>query len=353
MHSEAAAIAAQGDAMAKDLTVVVRDYASLEKQVRLYQAGDLSPLTRRLYDDVWQAFTNFLSPRDVWKAESMDVARYITSRALKGVTPGTLQRDIGGINYYFERLGKGAGHGRPGTGTHTIPARDSLVNQTWRGIARKHGRPSQQKRALLLDSLEKMIDHQPDTLAGIRNRAMLVVGWGAALRIIELQALNAKSGGSSDSWVEVTDDGVVVHLRQSKTNQFRRRAETYGIPARAGAPRYCPVKLTRQWLSASGIKSGPLFPSLRGGLYAEGRRINRNTLRTAIKNGAARIGINPADIGGQSLRRGCLTWLSLEGVNPFRIQDHSGHSDLRQLLRYIERPNVLKDSPLAETSWVR
>jgi len=339
--------------MRKDLTVAVRDYAALEKQVRLYQAGDLIPLTRRLYDDIWQSFTNFMSPKDVWKAEPMDVARYITARVLKGITPGTLKRDLGGINYYFERLGKGANHGRPGVGTRVSPARNNLVMQTWRGISRKHGRRSQQKRALLLDSLEKMIDHQPDTLAGIRNRAMLVIGWGAALRIIELQALNAKSGGSSDSWIEVTDEGVVVHLRQSKTNQFRRRAETYGIPARLGAPRYCPVRLMRKWLIASGIKSGPLFPSLRGGLYAEGRRINRNTLRTAIKNGAAKIGINAADIGGQSLRRGCLTWLSLEGVNPFRIQDHSGHSDIQQLLRYIERPHVLKSSPLLETRWVR
>lgn len=57
-------------------------------------------------------------------------------------------------------------------------------------------------------------------------------------------------------------------------------------------------------------------------------------------------------VGGQSLRRGCLTWLSLEGANPFRIQD-SGHSDIRQLLRYVEQPNVLKNSPLAETRWVR
>jgi integrase len=267
--------------------------------------------------------------------------------------PVLLQRDIGGINYYFERLGKGAGHGRPGAGTRTSPARDSLVIQTWRGIARKHGRPSQQKRAILLDSLEKMIDLQPETLAGIRNRAMFVVGWGAALRIIELRALNASPGGNARGWVEVSDDGVVIHLRQSKTNQFRRRAEAYGIPARPSVPRYCPVKLMRKWLSASGISSGPLFPALRGGLYAEGKRINRNTLRTAIKNGAARIGMNPAEIGGQSLRRGCLTWLSLEGVNPFRIQDHSGHSDIRQLLRYIERPNVLKNSPLAETRWVR
>jgi integrase len=339
--------------MRKGLTIAVRDYAALEHQVRLYQADELSPLTRRLYGDIWQAFTNFLAPKDVWKAEPMDVARYITSRALRGVTPGTLKRDLGGMNYYFERLGKGASYQRPGVGTRSSPARDALVIQTIRGIWRKHGRPYQRKRALLLDSLEKIIDHQPDTLAGIRNRAVFVIGWGAALRIIELQALDAKEGGAVNGWVDVADDGVVVHLRQSKSNQFRRRAETYGIPARPSAPRYCPVRLMRHWLKASGVVSGPLFPALRGGLYAEGTRINRNSLRTVIKNGAARIGINPADVGGQSLRRGCLTWLALEGVNPFRIQDHSGHSDIRQLLLYIERPFSIKDSPLAETRWAR
>jgi hypothetical protein len=39
-----------------------------------------------------------------------------------------------------------------------------------------------------------MIDLQPETLAGIRNRALFVLGWGAALRIIELRALNANLG---------------------------------------------------------------------------------------------------------------------------------------------------------------
>jgi hypothetical protein len=45
------------------------------------------------------------------------------------------------MNYYFERLGKGASYQRPGVGTRSSPARDALVIQTIRGIWRKHGRP--------------------------------------------------------------------------------------------------------------------------------------------------------------------------------------------------------------------
>ena len=101
-------------------------YIELDKKVRQFQAGDLSPLTRRLYDDIWQSFTNFLAPKDVWKAEPMDVARYITTRILRGVTVGTIKRDMGSINYHFERFGKGASHGRPGVGTRPSPARDPL-----------------------------------------------------------------------------------------------------------------------------------------------------------------------------------------------------------------------------------
>lgn len=140
-------------AVTRYLTFAVRGYATLEKQVPIYQASDLSPLTRRLYDDIGQCLANLMVPKNAQKAEPTDVACYITSRALKCVSPGTLRRDVCGLNYYFKHLGKGASHGRPRVGTHRSPARGTLVILTLRGISRKQGRPRPRMRAVLLEEV--------------------------------------------------------------------------------------------------------------------------------------------------------------------------------------------------------
>jgi len=42
---------------AHDITVAIRNYIELDKKVRQFRADYLSPLTRRLYDEIWQSFT--------------------------------------------------------------------------------------------------------------------------------------------------------------------------------------------------------------------------------------------------------------------------------------------------------
>jgi len=338
--------------MGQSLVPVIREYIDLDKQVAIYRRADLSEFTIKHYFYVWRLFTNFMTPKDAWKADRDDVARWIAYRALRGLTPHTISRDLGGLHYYFEVLGKGAAHGKPGKGVRSSPARDDLVRRVLRGIYRKHGRPYERKTPLFLDSLEKMIDHQRrDRLCGIRNRAMLALAWGAALRINEIRMLDITPHGKGTGWIEISDDGVLVHLRRSKANRYGKYRELYAVPARNGAPKYCPVRLLREWLKASGRESGPLFPPVGSALKPFDRRINRNSIRTVIKRAAGAIGINAGEIGGQSLRAGCLTWLAMQNVNIHRIQEHSGHKDIRQLVDYIRKPKTAKDSPLAGTKW--
>jgi hypothetical protein len=127
--------------------------------------------------------------------------------------------------------------------------------------------------------------------------------------------------------------------------------EQYAVPARPTAPRYCPVRLLRVWLLILGATEGPLFADCRSLYVPHQVRLNRNTVRHAVKKAATKIGLNPHDIGGNSLRRGCLTWLSKQGVSPFRIQRQSGHKDIRRLLDYIQEPVTPSRSPLMGTRW--
>jgi integrase len=337
----------------KDLTVVVRDFIALDDHVTDYQEHDIAPSTRRLYEESWQMFVNFLVPVDAWRAQPIDVARWMAAQALRGVNPMTIERRTAALNYFYERHGKGGAQGRPGVGTRRSPVRDLVAQKTLKGIYRKHGRPANRKMPIMLDTLERMMDQQPDELFGLRNRVMLIVGWSAALRVTEISMLDASPrSGSGDGWVEISDEGIIVNLRRSKRNQQHKHLEKYAVPARPNAPEHCPVQLLRAWLKASGIKSGPLFPCVRHAFKPRRERLSHRCIRYMVKRSAERIGIDPLLVAGHSLRSGCLSWLDQQRVPIHRIRAHAGHVKVQSILPYLRRPVTIGDSPLAQTRWV-
>jgi len=340
--------------MGKDLTVAVRDFIALDNHVNEYQKHGLAPSTRRVYDECWQQFVNFLVPLDAWRAQPMDVARWLAEQALRGVNPLTIEHRCGALTYYYEKLGKGAARGRYGVGIRESPVRDLIVQQTLKGIFRKHGRPPDRKQPLMLDTLGQMIDYQPTNLFGLRNRVMLIVGWGAALRVSEITMLDATPrGGGGNGWVDISDEGLVVHLRRSKRNQNSRRLEHFAIPARRNAPHHCPVQLLRAWLRESGIKKGPLFPCVGRRSKKPGReRLSHRCVRHMLKATVKKFGIDPKQISGHSLRSGCLSWLDQQHVPVHQIRAQAGHKNVQSVLPYLRGPIRIEDSALAETKWV-
>jgi integrase len=259
---------------------------------------------------------------------------------------------LSGLKFHYEQLGKGYAHGRSGVGTRKSPTDDDSVRRVLRGIIRKHGKAPPKKLALLLDSIEKIMDLQPPNLKGLRNKALISLTWAACRRVSEVCALNIQRSG--DGWIEFDDHGLVVVLRRSKANQDFRIEERYGVPTRKSAPRYCPVVLVRQWIEAAGIRSGPVFPRiLRNGKPRGQQRLQGQGLWKMLKSAAAKIGLNPDDVSTHSLRAGCITWLYLEGVHPERIREQSGHKDLETLFKYIRPLKRSATSPLADTRWVK
>ena len=92
--------------------------------------------------------------------------------------------------------------------------------------------------------LVKMIDAQPDTLAGIRNRAMLSLGYDFLARRSELIALRTID-------LEFTKDGALKGMiRKSKTDQYGRGRLVFGSERSA--------RLLRAWFRKN--------PRNRGGL---------------------------------------------------------------------------------------
>jgi integrase len=329
----------------------VRNLVELDRSVRAYQAASQQPGTWTSYNLAWQRFVNFCAPKDAWKATAEDVARWCVWLAGQGRSVSTISGNLSGLKFYYEQLGKGYLKGRPGVATRPSPSSDELVRRVLRGIRRRHGRPTPRKAPLLLDSVEKMMDVQPDNMRGLRNRAFLSLTWAACRRVSEMYGLNVDRTGNG--WIEFDQHGLVVVLRRSKTNQDFQVEERYGVPARLSAPRYCPVALIKEWMKQAELTRGPLFPSLKRNRQPRGRRICHNGLSHLVRTAAEEIGLDPTSVSPHSLRIGCITWLYLEGVHPERIREQSGHKDLQTLFDYIRPFKRSSSSPLAETRWVR
>jgi integrase len=83
------------------------------------------------------------------------------------------------------------------------------------GIRRKHARPPVQKEAILPEDLRDMLATLPHDLRGLRDRAILLIGFAGGLRRSEIVNLDHGKDDTPDSggWVEILDDGVLITLR--------------------------------------------------------------------------------------------------------------------------------------------
>lgn len=116
------------------------------------------------------------------------------------------------------------------------------------GIARVHGAAPNKKTALLRDPLLELVD-LADT-AGVRDRALLLLGFSVGLRRSELVALTVED-------ISPSPDGIRIGIARSKTDQTGRGQELLVVYAEP--PRPCPVRAIRAWLDTAQITTGPIF----------------------------------------------------------------------------------------------
>src|SRR5690349_24485037 len=108
-----------------------------------------------------------------------------------------------------------------------------------------------------------MVDTLPASTLGVRDRALLLLGFAGAFRRSELVGLDIGD-------VRQTADGLVVTIRRSKTDQEGAGREV-GIPY-GSTPATCPVRAVRGWLDVRAIAGAALFcPMDRHGRQLPGR----------------------------------------------------------------------------------
>jgi integrase len=205
------------------------------------------------------------------------------------------------------------------------------------GIRREHGtRPLRRAAPLELDPLARLLEQiDAATLAGARDRAMLLLGFAAALRRSELVALDVE-----DLHLDAAH-GLTVVIGGSKTDQERAGA-TVAVPYARVRDR-CAVRALQAWLDAGAIDRGAVFRQMRRGDTLTARRLSDQSVALIIKRRARAAGLPPTFLSGHSLRAGYATAAAAAGVEERKIANVTRHKNLPVLRGYIRAATAFDD----------
>jgi site-specific recombinase XerD len=284
---------------------------------------DKSPATRAAYQSDFSIFRTWCASRgvNVLPATPETVAGFLAAQAESGLAASTISRRGAAIRYAHKLAG------------HEPPTNSEVVKATLRGIRRAVGTaPRGRKAPMIAEIMHRVSRAAAPDLKGLRDRALLLLGFGGAFRRSELVALNVED-------VEFTDDGLRVTIRRSKTDQ-ERLGVTIAI-VRGGA--CCPAKALREWLDTAKIESGPLFRPVRKGNRVGDSRLTGKTVCVLVKAYAAMIGLDATTIGAHSLRSGFLTSAARRGASVFKMRDVSRHKSMDVLQSYVRDADLFRD----------
>jgi site-specific recombinase XerD len=297
------------------------------ERVQSYVEKASADATRRAYASDWRLFTDWCAARALSSlpASPETVAAFLASQADGGLARSTIGRRLAAIAYVHRICGQVAPSDQPG---------GILVETTMRGIRRdQRGMPSARKQAACGDVLRDMLRAiEGDSIRSVRDRALLAIGMGGALRRSELVGIDLVH-------LTRTPKGFEIHLPSSKTDQEGKGALVV-IPDR---DRIAPVKLLDRWLEAAGIAEGPVFRKLTPQGRLTAKRMSDRGVAIVVQQRAAAAGYDPKLFGGHSLRAGFLTEAGRQGANVFRMKDHSRHRSLETVSEYVRSQDLFRD----------
>jgi site-specific recombinase XerD len=297
------------------------ELAQLGDAARGYLRDSRAPATVRAYRQDWGHFTAWCDRLGLepLPAAPHAVVGYLTAYA-GDLSCASLQRRLTSIS----QAHKAAGYDDP-------PTRHRLVRRAWEGIRRVHGREPNRKAPLRSSDIRALVATCDTTrLGGLRDRALLVLGFAGAFRRSELVALDV----ADIEWIEA---GLTVTIRRSKTDQEGKGARV-GILF-GSDPATCPVRTLRAWLDTAGVTEGPVFRQVdRFGNM--GGRLTGKSAAERVKVACTRAGLNADRYGGHSLRAGLITDAIENGATEQRTMQHSRHKSVHVFRTYVRDLNL-------------
>jgi integrase len=309
---------------------------SLDKLVdtaRDYAKASTAENTNKAYAADWKHFARWcrLKGTEPLPPSPEMIGLYLTDLAAPtngspALSVSTIDRRLSGLAWNATQRG------------FTLDRKDRHIAAVLAGIKRKHARPPVQKEAILSEDILAMVDTLGFDLRGMRDRAILLLGYAGGLRRSEIVSLDVGKDDTPDSggWVEIFDAGAVLTLN-AKTGW--REVEI----GRGSSDRTCPVHALTRWLQFAKIDFGPAFVrTSRDGRTALEARLSDKHVPRLVKSTVLKSGIR-ADLpeaarlalfSGHSLRAGLA---SSADVDERHVQKQLGHASAEMTRRYQRR----------------
>ena len=224
------------------------------------------------------------------------------------------------------------------------------------GVTRSKGvRPRRKATPAVPGVLRLLLAARPteEIPIGARDRAMLLLGFGAALRRTELVSLTL---GDVET---VPGRGIMLTIGRSKTDQHSagQRVAVHANPAEPGC---CPAAALEAWLrhrreapdldwtaGAAMRAERPLFCAVTKVGKLTGQGLSDKAVVRLVKQAAQGAGLDPEKFAGHSLRRGLLTAGADNRANLAELMRQSRHRSAQSVLGYLEPADLWRNNVTA------
>ncbi len=310
--------------------------AGLADQARDYAKAASAAATRKAYEADLRHYAGWRRRQGLREGAAADprvVGLYLTACASGSANPGnrpscvsTIERRLSALAWFGRELGE------------RFERDDPHIAPVLAGIRRAHARPPAQKEAVLPEDLKTMLATLDlSDLRGLRDRAILLIGFAGGLRRSEIVALDCgpQQTQVGAGWIEILDKGLVLTLR-GKTGW--REVEI----GRGSSAATCPVEALKIWLKFARIAHGPLFRRVLGPGNVGADRLADKHVARLVKATALAAGVRgdlserdrALKFSGHSLRAGLA---SSAEVDERYVQKQLGHASAEMTRRYQRR----------------
>ena len=318
------------------LPVHVAGSGTLDRLVdtaRDYAKASTAENTNKAYAADWKHFARWcrLKGAEPLPPSSEMIGLYLADLAAPTngsptLSVSTIERRLSGLAWNYAQRG------------FTLDRKNRHIASVLAGIKRKHARPPVQKEAAQAEDILAMVATLSYDLRGLRDRAILLLGYAGGLRRSEIVSLDVHKDDTPDSggWIEIMEKGALLALN-AKTGW--REVEI----SRGSKDQTCPVHALEQWLHFAKIDFGPVFVGTsRDGKRALDTRLNDKHVARLIKRTVLDAGIRSelpekdrlALFSGHSLRAGLA---SSAEVDERYVQKQLGHASAEMTRRYQRR----------------
>ena len=315
--------------------------AELAAKVRHYAGASLSPATLESYQSCFALFTTWC---DRHGRATIPATGETMALFLADIADRYRSKTINGILSGIAHAHRAAG----------VPFDRATFDMVLRGIRRTYGTPSRESAPLTVVELRAVVLVLPDTTCGVRDRALLTLGFAGALRALELTRLDIGAPAPEGrGLIEIDEAGVRISVRRAQADQ----SPIIKVVPRGGSP--CPVEALERWLARANITRGPIFRRITGKGTLTTRRTHPDTVSKIVKQAvflsSVQAGLSPEAARmranrfcGHSLRAGFVMSAVMAGASDESIARHVGWVDTTMMAHYRRTGRLFKKHPVQQ-----